>query len=65
MRTESERSVGASEHRNRQAQAQRLLPALPMTSRCRFHDDDRDQAVGESRATARYNEPDPDLEGES
>ena len=65
MRAESERSVRASEHHNRQMPAQRLLPALPRTSRYRFHDDDRDQSVGESRTTVTDNETDPDLEGES
>ena len=65
MRTASDPFGRASAHHNRHAQWQQLLPALPRTSRCRFHDDDRDQSFEESRTTARYNDPDPDVEDES
>jgi hypothetical protein len=60
MRTASERFGRASAHHNRHAQGQRLLPALPRTTRCRSHDDDRDHFFEESRTAARYDEPDPD-----
>jgi hypothetical protein len=62
MRAASDRFGRASAHH---PQVQWLLPALPRTSRCRFHDDDRDQSFEESRTPARYHEPDLDGEDES
>ena len=63
MRNASERFGTPSTHPHRQAQAEQRLPALQRTSRYRFHEDDRDRS-SDSR-TARYREPDPDVEGES
>jgi hypothetical protein len=47
-----------------QAQADRLLPTLPRTSRCRFHDD-ADQFGENSRTAQRYNASDAEPEDES
>ena len=61
MRNASERFGTPSAHPHRQAQAERLLPALQRTSRYRFHEDDPDRSSDNTR-TARYQEPEPDVE---
>jgi hypothetical protein len=64
MRNASERLGTPSIQPHRQVQAERLLPALQRTSRYRFHEDDPERSSDNSR-TARYREPDSDVEGES
>lgn len=65
MRNPCERFGTASAHHDRRAHGERPLPALPRTSRYRFHDDDNPDQAFEDSGTTPEDAPDSDAGAES